>query len=724
MTDVQTIDAAEMERRIRKAAESAEGPGKEALESLESLRQAGFVENTIVLVALLKEAMIRKGDESLVMDFVEWLAKSQHNEPGISSACEDFLRACFDARRDPTGSILTHECGFSSKLDGALPEAIRRLRVLRKLAPGTLCYEKTWGFGVVLFVDVLNKQVQIDFEKRKGHRLSLAYAAETLQLLDESHLLARWHRNPTAISHMVRETPWEIVRLALTDFGPMPVAVLQACLMDRMVAASEWKSFWDAARKELKKQGIVDIPAKRTEAIRLIDKRESFDSAWFHKLANERDMTRILKQIECMLQEVPVESLDVAARTVLADRLDFVVIGAGRRKPGLAGRAILAADAINVLDSERMSEWITASYQPDALRTLLLDLPARHVNDLLVLLGRHDAGSVTSSLLENSNELPLSILNAALDCLEKIGRNLELLSKMQRDFAFYAASPAVLLWFARNLDGSMAEGLVQPMSLLETILRTLERTDLAYEHLRMKNALRDYVEQQAWMIGAFERVGAGDRQELILRLNGTSAWAPAQRQLLVDAIATRFPELTEHIRQKTFLKPRAPERYTSFRSLKERQAQLHKIVYEDVPKNSEDIAHARSFGDLRENFEYKAAREAQELLMRRQSEIELLLKNVQGTDFEGVGAAVAAAGTTVRILHSDGRETIHHILGELDSDEKIGVVSCQSSLAKALIGCRAGDKATIPAETGNDTCTVVDITTISEDIKRWVRGES
>ena len=53
-----------------------------------------------------------------------------------------------------------------------------------------------------------------------------------------------------------------------------------------------------------------------------------------------------------------------------------------------------------------------------------------------------------------------------------------------------------------------------------------------------------------------------------------------------------------------------------------------------IPENSKEIGVARSYGDLRENFEFKAAKEMQAVLMRRKSELETALHNARGTAFE------------------------------------------------------------------------------------------
>ena len=109
-------------------------------------------------------------------------------------------------------------------------------------------------------------------------------AAETLEILEEEHLLARWHRERAVIQQMVREAPTDVVKLALASFGPMPAPVLQETLVQAgVVAEADWKRFWEAARKGLKADPLVEVPSKRTEPIRLLDSAGGDEDAWFDR---------------------------------------------------------------------------------------------------------------------------------------------------------------------------------------------------------------------------------------------------------------------------------------------------------------------------------------------------------------------------------------------------------------------------------------------------------
>src|SRR6185369_5910068 len=97
----------------------------------------------------------------------------------------------------------------------------------------------------------------------------------------------------------------------------------------------------------------------------------------------------------------------------------------------------------------------------------------------------------------------------------------------------------------------------------------------------------------------------------------------------------------------------------SWESLERRKNEYTELVQKKIPANSKEIAIARSYGDLRENHEYKAAKEMQKILMRRKGELETQLVRARGTDFANPRTDVVSLGTTVRLteLSTQQQET-------------------------------------------------------------------
>jgi transcription elongation GreA/GreB family factor len=149
----------------------------------------------------------------------------------------------------------------------------------------------------------------------------------------------------------------------------------------------------------------------------------------------------------------------------------------------------------------------------------------------------------------------------------------------------------------------------------------------------------------------------------------------------------------------------------SWPSLEKRKAEYDDLVSKKIPENTKEIGIARSYGDLRENFEYKAAKEMQTVLMRRKGELEQMLSRARGTSFENVETGQVSIGTSVvtRDMES-GQLSTFHILGAWDSDPAKSIVSYQTAIGQALLGKTAGDTVELPGEASIKKVEIVEIT--------------
>jgi transcription elongation GreA/GreB family factor len=142
----------------------------------------------------------------------------------------------------------------------------------------------------------------------------------------------------------------------------------------------------------------------------------------------------------------------------------------------------------------------------------------------------------------------------------------------------------------------------------------------------------------------------------------------------------------EHAKQESFL-------VVSWDSLERRKQEYHELVHKRIPANSKEIAIARSYGDLRENHEYKAAKEMHKLLMRRKGELENQLVRARGSDFANPTTDVVSIGTRAEVtdLQTQQREA-YAILGAWDFDSEKHIVSYLSPIAQAMLGHKAGEE--------------------------------
>lgn len=110
------------------------------------------------------------------------------------------------------------------------------------------------------------------------------------------------------------------------------------------------------------------------------------------------------------------------------------------------------------------------------------------------------------------------------------------------------------------------------------------------------------------------------------------------------------------------------------------------------PRIIQAIAEARSHGDLSENAEYHAAKEAQSLNEGRVAELEDKLSRAEVIDIAKLSGSTVMFGATVTLIDEDTeQEKVYQIVGDSEADVKAGRVSISSPTARALIGKKVGD---------------------------------
>ena len=684
--------------------------------SLEGLAGRAAVAQADSRGKLLQDVLFERGMVLEALGVLRLRASWMGADKGSENAVRDEWLAM--AGPDTERRILVDHVGLGKV---APVEAVRRLATLVSLREASPCYDKTWGFGLVRRMDPFEKRIEIDFETKAGHRMTYAYAAETLQPLGESHLLTRFHRDPDGIRAAVRERPGEIVRLAVASFGPMVVIQLQERLSPRIVPEADWKAFWDGARKALKKDGTVEIPAKRTEPLRLREAPPEGDRGWIADLAADRDMASILVRIGAALDGGKVDAADAEAREAVAGRLAFVIKGAEGRHPGLVVRAVLAADRMGLDEAAlptgaRIEDW----RRPEAFVTAVHDLPARDIQPFITMLLRRVGPEFVGTLVAAMDAVKAPVLSDILELLLAGGHEAACAERIRGLVGSRLADVEVLLWLHRNPDRWTSWALGRWFDYARLAVAALEK-DHCGERLKAQNALRERFAKTEWLKDLFDGLDDDGRREMFLRLKETTAWPPLERQAILGRIVKVRPEMEDLLRGGA----PAPVRklpVTSTRSYLERQAQLRRIVEVDIPQNSRDIGVARSHGDLRENFEYKAAKEAQGILMRRRGELESALKQVQPTGFDGPVPERAGPGAGVEIEHADGRRERFYILGAWDRDEALGIISSDTRLAQSVEGRVAGDEVAVPGVDGDRPARVAAVLPLSDEVRGWVRG--
>jgi transcription elongation factor GreA len=131
------------------------------------------------------------------------------------------------------------------------------------------------------------------------------------------------------------------------------------------------------------------------------------------------------------------------------------------------------------------------------------------------------------------------------------------------------------------------------------------------------------------------------------------------------------------------------------------KSQLDHWKNEEMPRIAEHIAHARGYGDLSENAEYDAAREAQGMLQAKINELESRLARAFIVDKTAINNDRVVFGTSVRVKDLDlDEEEVFTLVGPGDEDYDQNRILTSSPIGQGLIGKKVGDVAEIPVPRG------------------------
>src|SRR5436190_3154707 len=143
----------------------------------------------------------------------------------------------------------------------------RHIEPLVQLTTSGFCMHRSWGFGRIKTMDTVFARFTIDFPNKAGHTMDLAFAAESLKAIPKDHILARKAADLESLRQMAATNHLELVKLVLNSYGgKASLDQIQQVLVPDVIR-DDWKKWWEAAKRELKKDGHFQVPIKKTEPI-------------------------------------------------------------------------------------------------------------------------------------------------------------------------------------------------------------------------------------------------------------------------------------------------------------------------------------------------------------------------------------------------------------------------------------------------------------------------
>ena len=570
----------------------------------------------------------------------------------------------------------------------------RQVDVLLQLTNSGFCMHRSWGFGRIKTVDTVFARFTIDFPNKPGHAMDLTFAAESLKPIHKDHILARKAADLDGLRQMAALHHLDLIKVVLGSFGGKATQdQIQAALVPDVIA-DDWKKWWETAKREMKKDGHFVVPVKKTDPVIYQAQETSLQA---RSLADFR-AAKGLKARVVVVTEIVKSADDLGDKQAVANEiitaLNSEIATYARTQPAVALEGIFARDDLRAMAGlPEVEGEVTAAQiwaQDQKFGPLMENLPAaKH---------RRALESFKTANPERWHEVVRGALNfvSAKLCKEfatlltQSGKLTELKDTLARLVSQHTASSELLLWLGKERSDTFAD--ILGPEVFRAMLSAMERDQF---NEKRSNRLREFMLSDQELLSDLT---ASADIEVIKDVTRTLQFSPViddmDKRSLLARIVKRHPSVQslisggggEQAKQESGL-------IVSWASLERRRNEYTELVQKKIPANSKEIALARSYGDLSENHEFKAAKEMQKVLMRQKQELEVSLDRARGTDFANARTDVVSVGTVVHCtdLNANKAETFT-VLGAWDFDAEKGIISYLTPIGQALLNRKVGDE--------------------------------
>ncbi len=573
----------------------------------------------------------------------------------------------------------------------------QQVEPLVTLTESRYCMHRSWGFGKITTVDTVFGHFIIDFPSKTGHTMDLAFAADSLKPIPPDHILARKLSDLKSLQQMAALHHLDVIKLVLQSFnGRATVEQIEKVLVPDVIK-SDWKKWWEAAKRELKKDGHFQLPTKKSEPLIYQAKETSLQDRLMGEFRTAKGLKARLNVAHELLKSVSDLSDKKAAGEEAIAALNAEIITHQRTQPAVALEGIFVRDEIReaIGSTAPEKEISTKSFwtQETKFGQVLEALPAAKHRRALESFKQANPNLWHDALLASLNTVSTKLAGEMAHALIQGGKFDQLKETLARLISQHQASSDLLLWLAKERSDTYAD--ILGPEVFRAMLTSMERDQF---NEKRSNKLRDFIlDDQTLLV---ELIGSADLEvikDLTRALQLSPCFDDMDKRSLLARIVKTFPDVQSMISGESTKQEATLQ--VSWESLERRKNDYQEIVQKKIPANSKEIAIARSYGDLRENHEYKAAKEMQKILMRQKFELETQLSRARGTDFANVKTDVVGIGTKVAVtdLNTKQSETFE-ILGAWDSEPERGIISYLTPVAQALMNKKVGEEVDLDFE--------------------------
>ncbi|MBN2736599.1 MAG: transcription elongation factor GreA [Spirochaetales bacterium] len=561
---------------------------------------------------------------------------------------------------------------------------------------GNYVFHRSWGIGLI--TESKDDTFVINFPRKKDHKMSLKMAVSALKTLENEHIwvLKSTMKKEDLKKKIKEDIPWALRIIIKSYDNAVNMKKIKAEFVPSLLTPSEWTKWNTEARKFLKTDPYFGNVSDKLDIFEVRETPISFEEKTFNKFKAEKNFFQRLKTILDYMKHAEPDSEffnDMFSYFVAFcktyNNVTEMVMSSFLLVQRVVSNYSFLNPGLDITFNDLFSEI-------EDIKNLFIKIDDNDLKrDFLVQVRKNidNWSEIYTSLFhyfQSKFIIDELFYSKKLDNIKDLfSTSMDLYKDLRETFIWLVKNISTETWF-KKFGFSEEKILICLVHLLDITYREISnRRDVSLNRKLNKQILTILFKDNRLM----DYINIADRDSisrLITLVDDVKELDPSIKIQTRHSILEKFPDfkfLGEHIVEKTKSKMLVLRQ-----SYEEKQKDLKNILEVEVPKNSKEIGEAMAKGDLRENAEYKAALEKQDILNAACSKLQKELRNAQIFDPSGVDVKAVSFGTKIALENIESTETEEYtILGPWESDPVNNIISYLSPFGSEVYNHKIGE---------------------------------
>lgn len=609
----------------------------------------------------------------------------------------------------------THVNQEDQHLANALTETERFARFI----PGNYVLHPEWGVGKVKDLNMKDRRVMINFQKKRDHQMALELADTAVEQLaaDDIRVLSVVDREN--LMKTAKEDSVAFIKILLKSFGgTMNTKEIKDYVVPRLMTMREWSSWWTKASSAAKKDAHISISGGAAKTFALHKRAVSDEDDLLLRFDETRTVHDKVDQIYAYLRNTKKEDIQSKVVHHVTQKIHAL---APTRKSAIEQAELWFLNE----DLKKMDESVESLPQ-ELLDNTIQDMDhAKKTLPLLRTKSHQWRFAKRMKELHQDHWLELYkelMLFPSIEIRDELSKELDkahaqdvinsIVDTALNDFRQFSY---LFIWMTNKflsrsnqwLEGKITVAVVldRLLLLIDYLTSQAKRRDKeeAAWLRKVASAARDIIRKNNYTVfkESLIEVDESNAQSIYRRAAANEGLDSRTSSDLTMLVRARFPALFESKEDLDALGPQGllclPQSLTIKKDL------IKRLIEVDLPHVVQEIETARGHGDLKENAEYHAAKDKQKLLASQVSELQEALTSPQAIYLEEVEPDTIKFGTLFKVMPTAGETMEEYImLGPWESDPDRNILSYQAPFSQFFLGKKVGDfvDVELPMHTG------------------------